>query len=158
MKRNGIIQFLRSFEWCAILSLIAAIGLIWTAAPARAQELRQSGTVSISQVQVAFLYSGNLGGGTLTYGGKKYSFDIGGLGIGGFGVSSIKATGEVYDLKRLSDFEGVYGQARYGAAVAEKSAGELWLHNASGVFLRLAAKRSGLILSLGADAIYIHLN
>ncbi len=158
MKRNGIPKILCPFERCAILSLIAAIGLIWTAASARAQEMQQSGTVRVSQVQIAFLYSGNLGGGTLTYGGKNYSFDIGGLGIGGFGVSSIKATGEVYNLKKLSDFAGVYGQARYGAAVLEKSAGELWLRNASGVFMRLAAKRSGLILSLGADAIYIHLN
>jgi hypothetical protein len=138
-----------------LLGLIAALGFIWSVADAKAFELRQSGTIQVSQVQIAFLYSGNIGGGTLIYGGRKYAFDIGGLGIGGIGASKIKATGEVYNLDNLSDFEGAYVQARYGAVIREKSAGELWLKNPFGVFLRLDAKREGLALSLGADAVYI---
>jgi hypothetical protein len=115
----------------------------------------KSGTITIEQVQIAFIGSGNLGGGTLNFRGKTYPFTIGGLGVGGFGASKIEATGTVFDLKSLKDFEGLYGQARYGFAAGEKSAGELWLQNDKGVGLSLKAKRTGLALSLGADGIYI---
>ncbi len=114
-----------------------------------------SGTVTINQYQVAWMFSGNLGGGKLKYKDKTYDFEIGGLGIGGFGASKIEAKGEVYGLKNVADFAGAYGQARYGAVAVDKSAGELWLQNTKGVVLRLDAKRTGLALSLGADAIYV---
>jgi hypothetical protein len=104
---------------------------------------------------VAFLYSGNLGGGKLHYQGKTYPFTIGGLGIGGIGVSKIEATGQVYNLRDINDFTGAYGQVRAGFAAGQTSSGSLWLENANGVVIELAAKREGLALSLGADAIYI---
>ncbi|HKY95650.1 MAG TPA: hypothetical protein VJL84_10105, partial [Kiloniellales bacterium] len=103
----------------------------------------------------AFLISGNLGGGKLTYKGKTYDFTIGGLGVGGIGASSIEATGVVYNLHKLEDFPGAYGQARAGYAAGTLSSGDLWLQNPKGVYMYLKAKRTGLALSLGADAIYI---
>jgi hypothetical protein len=106
-------------------------------------------------VQVAFIFSGNLGGGVLTYEGKQHSFTIGGLGVGGIGASSINATGEVYNLHKLEDFPGAYGQARVGYVAGTLSAGDLWLENSKGVRMHLKAERKGLALSLGADAIYI---
>lgn len=114
-----------------------------------------SGTVYIEQVQIAFIGSGNLGGGVLTYGGHEYDFTVGGLGVGGFGVSKMEATGTVYDLKDIRDFSGAYVQARYGLAIGELSAGELWLQNTNGVGIHLKAKRTGLALSLGGDAVFI---
>ena len=122
---------------------------------ASADDLVRSGTLTIEQVQIAFIGSGNLGGGTLSVGGRKYDFSIGGLGIGGFGYSEIKAYGTVYNLKNLADFAGGYVQARYGAALGSKSTGQLWLQNAKGVVLELKAERTGLALSLGGDAVYI---
>ena len=94
-------------------------------------------TLPISQVQVAWIFSGNVGGGNLRYGGKTYPFSIGELGVGGFGISKIEATGEVYNLRRLSDFDGAYGQARAGIVVADRSKGSLWLENPQGVYIRL---------------------
>ena len=123
--------------------------------PARAQERVKAGTVEIEQVQVAFIGSGNLGGGSLQFQGKTYRFTIGGLGVGGFGVSKMQATGDVFDMRELKQFPGAYGQARYGMAVGGKSTGELWLQNTNGVLLSLKARRTGLALSLGADAIII---
>ncbi len=116
-----------------------------------------SGTLTIDQLQVAWMLSGNIGGGKLRYKGRVYNFTIGGLGVGGFGASRIQATGRVYGLTNLRDFSGGYLQARYGIVVADKSAGELWLENVKGVVLHLYAKRTGLALSLGADAIYVNL-
>jgi hypothetical protein len=120
-----------------------------------ADEQTPSATVRIEQVQVAFIGSGNLGGGTLNFQGRSYDFTVGGLGIGGFGVSRMVATGEVYDLKDLADFPGAYAQGRYGAAAGTVSAGELWLVNTNGVTLHLKAEREGLAISLGGDAVYI---
>jgi len=138
------------------LGVLLALGLVPDAGrSARAEEQRKSGEVTIDQVQVAFLISGNLGGGTLSYKGKTYNFTIGGLGIGGIGASSIQATGIIYNLDRLEDFPGAYGQARMGYAAGNLSSGDLWLQNNNGVYMYLKAKRQGLALSLGADAIYI---
>ena len=120
-----------------------------------AADLEQTGTVTIEQVQIAFIGSGNLGGGTLIFKGQKYDISVGGLGIGGIGVSRMQARGAVYNLYNLGDFPGAYVQARYGLAVGEVSTGQLWLRNAQGVALRLDADRSGLALSLGGDAVYI---
>ena len=137
------------------MAVVAVVALQHGSAFAQSGKLTKSGTVTIDQVQVAFIFSGNVGGGKLHYNGKTYPFSIGGLGVGGFGVSSIDATGTVYNLKRLSDFAGAYGQARTGIVVGDLSAGTLWLENPQGVYLKLAAKRKGVALSLGVDAIYI---
>ena len=139
---------------------ILAVGLVFatTAAFAQAPDGKAlSGTLTIDQVQVAFIGSANLGGGTLDYEGKSHEFRIGGLGIGGFGISRINAVGEVYGLYKLEDFSGAYGQARYGAVVADASTGQLWLQNTKGVVIHLDAKRKGLALSLGVDGVIIDL-
>jgi hypothetical protein len=136
----------------------AALPTLLLSAPVAAETFTPSGTVQISQTQIAFIGSGNLGGGRLNFGGKSYPFTIGGLGIGGFGFSKIEATGTVYNLKNLKDFAGAYAQGRYGIAVGDRSTGELWLSNVEGVAMSLKAKRQGLALSLGGDAIYIDLD
>ncbi len=141
-------------------SVVAIAALTLTAlsygpASAQSSKLTQSGSVTINQVQVAFIFSGNVGGGKLHYQGKTYPFSIGGLGVGGFGISSIDATGTVYNLFKVSDFAGAYGQARTGIVVGTLSAGTLWLENPQGVYMKLAAKRTGIALSLGVDGIVI---
>ncbi len=137
------------------MAFLAVIALQHGSAFAQSKRPQQTGTITIEQLQVAFMLSGNVGGGKLHYKGKTYPFSIGGLGIGGIGISSIDATGEVYGLKNLRDFDGGYGQARSGIVVGTASAGSLWLENSQGVYIRLGAKRAGLALSLGVDGIYI---
>src|SRR5262245_40140204 len=96
------------------LRLAGGFAALAAARPAAAtSDMVQSATVTIEQVQIAFIGSGNLGGGTLFYGGQKYSFTIGGLGIGGFGVSRMTATGIVYNMRDLNDFPGAYLAGRY---------------------------------------------
>jgi hypothetical protein len=118
---------------------------------------KPSGTVSIHQVQVAFIGSGTSGSGTLQFQGKSYRFKVGGLGIGGIGYSQIDATGTVYNLNRLEDFNGVYGQARTGFAAGKSGKGDMWVKNPNGVYLRVHAQRSGLALSIGGDGLIINL-
>ena len=117
-----------------------------------------SGTVELHEIQVAYI--GNLGGGSgdLTYQGATYSFDVAGLGVGGVGISSVDAEGEVYKLADLADFSGDYVSGQYGIVVGEASAGDMWLKNEHDVVLHLKAKREGLMLAVAADAIKIHLH
>ena len=137
------------------MAVAAVIAIQHGSAFAQSSKIQESGTVTINQGQIAFIFSANVGGGNLHYQGKTYPFSISGLGVGGFGISSIEATGVVYDLKKLSDFDGAYGQARTGIVFGTVSAGTLWLENSEGVYLRLKAKRKGIALALGADAIII---
>jgi len=124
------------------------------AAPAQAQS--PTGTVTISQVQVALLVSGAIGGGMLSFGGERHDFSIGGLGVGGLGASRLEASGEVYNLQRLEDFEGPYAQGRAGAVAGDQQLeGGLWLINPNGVEMRLSSRREGYALSLGGDAVYV---
>ena len=139
---------------------LLAVGLVFatTAALAGAPKDKPlSGTLTVGQLQVAFIGCANVGGGKLSYNGESHDFKIGCLGIGGFGVSRIDATGEVYGLNKLQDFAGTYGQARYGAVIGDASTGELWLENTKGVVIHLDAKRKGLALSMGIDGIIIDL-
>ena len=153
-RRQRWANFTRSFAvGVLILSSTLSAGALAQSAPPP----KPSGSVNIHQVQVAFIGSGTSGGGTLRFRGKNYSFKLGGLGIGGIGVSRIDASGTVYNLNRLQDFNGVYGQARTGWAVGKSGKGEMWLQNANGVYLKLQARRQGLALSLGADGMVIEL-
>lgn len=137
----------------------AAAAMLLAAEAGSAVAAEPSGTVTISQVQIAFLVSGNVGGGTLRFKGRSYDFSLGGLGYGGVGASKIEATGEVYNLNRVEDFEGAYVQGRYGAVAGkEQLGGDFWLYNTKGVELRLRSRREGYALSLGGDAVYIKLD
>jgi hypothetical protein len=119
--------------------------------------LTPDGTVNMDEVQVAYIGSAGGGSGTLYYQGTAFPFNIGGLGVGGIGASTISAEGEVYKLGNLANFPGTYGQARYGFAIGHMSGGDLWMQNERGVIMHLKAKRTGLMLSLGGDAMVIKL-
>lgn len=140
-----------------IKSMAISALLVMSIGPGLAKSAEPSATVEIEQIQIAFIGSGNLGGGKLHYNGKTYSFKVGGLGIGGYGASKITATGEVYGLESLDQFPGAYVQGRAGFAAADKSKGGMWMSNTHGVQIRLDADRKGLALALGADAVYIKL-
>lgn len=114
-----------------------------------------SASVRIQQIQVAFVGSGAIGGGSLRYRGRDYAISVGGLGFGGIGASRLRATGSVYGLSRVEDFAGPYVQIREGWALGEQGRGRFWLRNAHGVTMRLATQRKGLQLSLGADGVLI---
>ena len=141
-----------------IIMVLACALLVLCGTTLAEEEKKPAGTVDIDEVQVAFLLSGNMGGGKLYFQGKEYPFKIGGLGVGGIGISRLKATGEVYNLEKVEDFPGVYGQARTGLVVTDKSMGHLWLQNTNGVVISLKSDRTGVALTVGADGIVIQMD
>jgi hypothetical protein len=140
------------------LSALPLALLLFVAAPAVAQERptgKPSATITIHQVQVAFVGSAAIGGGTLNYGGHSYPLSVNGLGVGGIGASRLSASGVVYGLHNREDLAGVYGQIRAGWALGVQGGGTLWLNNDKGVSMKLRTERRGLQLALGADGVVI---
>ncbi|RYE74336.1 MAG: hypothetical protein EOP19_27925 [Hyphomicrobiales bacterium] len=132
--------------------------VLMLASPAMAQQRSlgpATGTVRLEQVQAGFIASGEAGGGTLRYQGRSYPITVGGLGIGSIGAARSVASGTVYGLHRRSDFAGAYVQLKEGWAVGAAGRGATWLRNDKGVTLKLATRRQGLQLQLGADGVLI---
>jgi hypothetical protein len=139
-----------------------ALAALWTrhvAAQTGSQDAeRPVGTVTLSQTQVGLFYGVSWGSGTLTFDGHSYRFRIRGLGVGGIGISEVRAHGEVYRLTKVADFPGLYGGARAGAvAGSSEIKGGLWLQNPAGVIITLHPARSGYALQLGADGLLIQM-
>ena len=148
-----------SITWLAMAALLLgnACSSSVKVGPDAVAGLAPDGTVDMREVQVAYMGNAGGGSGTLFYHGSAYPFRVGGLGVGGVGVSTVDAEGEVYKLRNLSEFPGSYAQASYGFVIGSTSSGDLWMQNAAGVIMHLKAKRTGLMLSLGGDAVVISL-
>ncbi len=107
------------------------------------------GTVVIAERQFGLILGGSEGGGTLTFKGKKYPFKLKGLSAGlNVGVSKMSAVGEVYALKKVSDFPGTYTKLEASVAVGG-GVGGLRLQNENGVIMNLRSRTKGLDLNLG---------
>lgn len=138
--------------------LTAGAALLSMVRPGLSKAKEPSGSLTIDETQLAFIFSGQIGGGQLYYRGRSYDFKIGGLGVGGVGVSELRAVGDVYDLRSIDDFPGVYGEARTGYAIGWQGAGHLWLQNDRDVAIHLRTAREGLMLTMGADGVVIRMD
>lgn len=146
----------------ASLLLLPALGLAactrdGAVGPAAIRDQAPDATVSMSLVQAGFVGSGGGGNGVLRFQGQEVPFGVLGLGIGGIGASTVEAEGEVFNLPDVAAFAGNYARARFGAVAGTASFGEMWLQNQAGVIMRLRARRTGLMLALGGDAVRITL-
>ncbi len=93
---------------------------------------------------------GSTGGGKLTFQGKEYPFKIGGLTVGAnVGISKMSAAGEVYDLKDVVKFPGIYTKLDASIALGG-GVGGLRLKNEHGVIMRLESRTEGLQLNVGS--------
>ena len=156
--RRSVGQALRALPLLAAIAACAGGGASrQAAAPPTLEGRKPSGFVAMREVQVAYLGNAGGGHGRLTYQSQSYPFRIAGLGVGGLGVSTADAEGEVYGLNGLAEFPGAYAAGQYGAVLGAASVGDIWLKNEHDVVLHLKAKREGLMLSVGADAIDIRL-
>ena len=101
--------------------LLITLFFIGSAAAGTEKEMTPSGTIHFEEWQVMAILGGDWGHGTLGYNGKVYKFKITGMGAGGLGAQKISATGDVYNLKDISDFPGGYSELRGGIAAERAS-------------------------------------
>ena len=133
---------------------IAAVCAVALAGPAHAKGSKQkpSATIKLESKAVAAGVGFSWGSGTLTYKGHKYPLEVDGLTVGSVGAASVHATGSVYNLKTLADFDGTYS-AVVGGATAGGGGGGLAMQNQNGVKVHLVATTRGVSLTAGVSGV-----
>jgi len=121
-----------------------------------AQDGPPSGKVRVESKSVAVGVGVSWGDGKLTYQGKEYPFNMNGLSVVDLGVAKITATGEVFNLKKLSDFDGNYVAGQAGATVGG-GAGATIMKNQNGVVMKLTGTGTGVRLAAGAKGVDVKL-
>jgi hypothetical protein len=136
------------FPVIALLAMFAAS----VASPADAQ-----GTIRLTVAKAGFFVGASGGSGTLRLQGRSYPLNIGGLSAGlTFGASQTEFVGNVRNIRRPSDIEGVYSAIGAGVAVGG-GARVLQLRNARGVVLALRGRQVGLEVDLDLSGLAISL-
>ncbi len=152
----------------AHLTILVIIGLIFAIiaiGPAMAQtackqDAERSGTITGSTASVGFIAGVKWGSGVLTLAdGRTFNFNFNGLKLLSTGASAVEFEGEIYNLKKIEDFIGVY----YGAAMGVKlvkslGPGEFAANNSKCVILTAKSKGGGIELNPpGPVGFYIQL-
>jgi hypothetical protein len=133
-----------------------ALALAGGTTAALAQD-KADAAIELHIFKAGFIVGGSGGSGTLTYQGKSYPLNIGGVSLGAtIGVSKAELIGEVYNLKSPADITGTYSAAQAGFAVAggEKVAD---LRNSKGVRIKVKGKQVGLALEADLSGLQIEL-
>jgi hypothetical protein len=115
-----------------------------------------SGTVTLQTKSVSVGLGWSWGSGKLRFKGRSYPFKIDGIAVNAVGVSANEATGYVYDLKRLSDFEGTYTAIAAGGTLGGGK-GILSMKNANDVRITLHSTSRGLEVRAAPEGIKITL-
>jgi hypothetical protein len=116
------------------------------------EEMKPDATLRLSGGSVAAGLGISWGSGTLTYKGKDYPVDVGGLTLGKVGITKIEAAGEVYNLKDLKDFDGNYTAASAGLTLAG-GGGAGVMKNQNDVKVKLRSTTQGADITIGASGV-----
>jgi Cu/Ag efflux protein CusF len=133
------------------ISILATIAMLSLLSAARAED-RPDATLQLSGGSVAVGVGYSWASGTLTYKGKKYEVGVNGLSVGDVGVTKAEASGSVYHLAKLSDFDGNYTAAGAGATVAGGASASI-MKNQNGVEIRLVSTNQGLKFTFAASGV-----
>ena len=133
-----------------MLMIVAALGLV--VRMAQAEEQKPDATLRLSGGSVAAGLGVTWGGGTLTYKGKDYPISVTGISAGDVGITKLEASGKVYNLTKLDDFDGNYTAAAAGATLAGGGSA-VAMKNQSGVSVNLVATTQGVKLVLGGGGV-----
>ena len=136
-----------------VLGLVAVGSLVsLLAGLALAQAKKPDATLSLSEGSVAVGIGYSWGKGTLSYQGKTYPVKVEGLSVGEVGVQRASATGDVYNLKKLADFNGNYAADAAGATIGG-GAGITAMKNQNGVVIEMKSTTQGASLKLAAEGL-----
>jgi hypothetical protein len=139
-----------------VLLIMATCALGANAADARARSGGPDATIQFSGGSVAAGIGFSWGSGTLRYRGQSYPIKVDGLTVGAVGVSRASATGSVYHLKRLEDFDGTYAAVGAGAAVGGGGS-VATMQNQNGVVIKAKSTSQGVKLKLGVEGVKMSL-
>jgi hypothetical protein len=140
-----------------VLRLVVAASLCMTlsAATSRAAE-HPDATIEFNGGSAAAGVGVSWGAGVLKYKGRSYAFKVNGLSVGNVGVGKASASGEVFNLKKLEDFNGNYVAGGAGLAVAGGGAVAA-MKNQNGVTMHVKATTQGAKVTLGGGGVGVEL-
>ena len=141
MQRRLLIGLLAAGS---LASLLAGVAL--------GQAKKPDATLSLTEGSVGVGIGFSWGKGTLSYKGKSYPVKVEGLSVGEVGVQRATATGNVFGLKKIEDFDGNYTAGAAGATVGG-GAGVTAMKNQNGVVIELKSTTQGASLKLAAEGI-----
>jgi hypothetical protein len=127
-----------------------------TGKPVLEADAQPTGSVTFSGGSVAAGIGYVWGHGTLTYRDKQYKFKVSGVSVVDVGAANITATGDVYNLSGLPDFDGKYSAVAAGVTVGGGGS-VAYLSNGKGVVIKLHSTTQGLRFNLSADGVRITL-
>ena len=131
----------------AILSLAVAMMTGFT--QAATHHSKPDATLRVNGGSFALGIGVSWGSGTLTYRGKDFPVRVRGLSVGRVGMTSSSANGDVFNLRRLQDFNGHYnvgGAGTRGVTLGAGRAGTI-MSNQAGVIVRISATQSGIAVN-----------
>lgn len=139
-------------------ALLAGVLLVWFAGAVLAEDPLGpvSGTLSLESDSVAAGIGVTWGKGVLTVDGADHPFSVSGLSVADVGIARVTATGSVYGLRKLEDFNGTYQGVTLGVAVGGGSE-FVAMRNENGVFIKMRAGQQGLRLSLATKGTTLRL-
>ncbi|MCW2308720.1 lipid-binding SYLF domain-containing protein [Rhodobium gokarnense] len=121
------------------------------------QAKAQDATISLRVGKVGFIVGASGGNGTLAYRGQHYPLSVAGMSVGlTIGAAEADLVGDVYNLRRASDIEGIY-TAIESSVTAGGGQGEMRLKNSKGVEIFLHGKQAGIEASLATSGMQISL-
>ena len=139
-------------------AVLAAILIAWFAGATRAEDPLgpPSATLRIESHEVAAGIGVTWGKGILTVDGVDHTFSVAGLSVADVGVARVTATGEVYGLQKLEDFNGTYQGVKLGIAVGGGSE-FVAMRNENNVYIKMRAGQQGVRLSLATNGTRLRL-
>lgn len=138
------------------LALWLGAGLLGSGAAAQGPLGPPSATLTLKSTSVAVGIGVSWGSGVLTLDGVEHRFKISGLTVADVGVSKLTATGKVWGLGDLSQFDGTYYGTDVGAAVGGGVAG-MAMRNQNGVYIKLRASQQGVKFSIASKGTTLEL-
>jgi hypothetical protein len=151
--KKGELEVIRTRLGIKGISVVGALLLLVASARGDDANKKPDGTVEFSGGSVAAGIGYSWGSGTLTFRGRKYPISVSGLTAGATaGATSITASGSVYNLTKLGDFDGNYTAVGTGATVGG-GAGVVTMRNQNGVVIDGVSTTQGLKLSLDAGGV-----
>jgi len=130
---------------------VMLVALVWSNI-ALATEERPDATLKLSQGQVAVGIGWSWGNGVLVFHGVEHHFKVKGLSVIDVGITHAEASGSVYHLKKLSDFNGTYTSAAAEGTLGG-GAGVKTMKNQNGVVIHLRTTTQGLSFKLAPEGV-----
>ena len=117
-----------------------------------AQDKKPDATLTLTEGTVGVGIGFSWGKGTLSYKGKTYPVKVEGLSVGDVGIQRATATGNIFNMKKIEDFDGNYTAGAAGATIGG-GAGITAMKNQNGVVIEMKSTTQGANLKLAAEGL-----